>query len=78
MKDKVSKKEILKWLKRMKKELEDVKVRDEKGKEFLENMNAYVNDCEHFLKKGELVLSFESIIWAWAYLTISKELKLLE
>ncbi len=78
MNDRVTKDEIEKWLTRIKKELKMIKVTDGKSKEFLENINAYVNDCEHFLKKGEYVLSFESVIWAWAYLEIGKDLKLLE
>jgi hypothetical protein len=78
MNDRIPKEEIEKWLTRIKKELKMVKASDKKGKEFLDNINAYVNDCEHFLEKGKYVLSFESIIWAWAYLEISKGLKLLE
>ena len=78
MNDRIPKEEIEKWLVRIKKELKTVKVSDKKGKEFLDNINAYVNDCEHFLEKGEYVLSFESVVWAWAYLEISKDLKLLK
>lgn len=78
MNDRIPKEEIEKWLTRIEKELKNVKIIDEKGKEFLDNINAYVNDCEHFLEKGEYVLSFESIVWAWAYLEISKDLKLLK
>ena len=78
MNDRIAKEEIEKWLTRIKKELKDVKILDEKGKEFLENINAYVNDCEHFLQKGEYVLSFESVVWSWAYFEISKNLKLLD
>jgi len=78
MKDRISKEEIEKWLTRIKKELEIIEAIDKKGGEFLENINAYVKDCEHFLKRGEYVLSFESVVWAWAYLEIGKDLKLLE
>jgi len=78
MNDRIPKEEIEKWLSKIKKELKIVKANDKKGKEFLDNINAYVNDCEHFLKKGEYVLSFESIVWAWSYLEISKDLKLLK
>ncbi|MCX6821238.1 MAG: DUF357 domain-containing protein [Candidatus Aenigmarchaeota archaeon] len=78
MNDRIPKEEIEKWLVKIKKELKTVKTNDKKGQEFLDNINAYVNDCEHFLKKGEYVLSFESIVWAWSYLEISKDLKLLK
>jgi hypothetical protein len=78
MNDRIPREEIEKWLTRIKKELKTVKANDKKGKEFLENINAYVNDCEHFLKKGEYVLSFESIVWSWSYLEIGKDLNLLD
>jgi hypothetical protein len=78
MRDKISKEEILKWLSKIKEELKDVKVVNSKGEEYLKNINAYVKDCEHFLKKEDLFLSWEACLWAWAYLTISKDLKLLE
>jgi hypothetical protein len=78
MNDRIPKEEIEKWLNRIKKELKMIKARDKRGKEFLDNISAYVKDCEHFLEKGEYVLSFESIIWAWAYLEISRDLKLLK
>ena len=78
MRDKIPREEIEKWLKKIKKELKNVQATDKKGKEFLDNINAYVYDCEHFLKNGDYVLSFESITWAWSYYTISKELGLLE
>jgi len=78
MRDKIPKEEILKWLTKIKKELKDVKAKNEKGREYLKNINAYVNDCEHFLEKEDLFLSWEACLWSWAYLTISKDLKLLE
>jgi hypothetical protein len=78
MRDKIPKEEIEKWLTRIKKELENVEAMNEKGKEFLENINAYVKDCEHFKEKEDLFLSWECCLWAWAYLTIGKDLKLLK
>lgn len=78
MRDRIPKEEIEKWLERMERELKKVKPSDEKGKEFLKNINAYVHDCRHWLKNEDLVLSWESIIWAWAYLEIGKELNLLK
>jgi hypothetical protein len=78
MKDKIPRKEIEKWLTRIKKELKNTKAANKKGKEFLDNINAYVYDCEHFLKNGDYVLSFESIIWAWSFYEIGKDLKFLK
>jgi len=78
MKDRIPREEIDKWLSKLKKELKNVKAINEKGKEFLKNINAYVYDCEYFLKNGNYVLSFESITWAWSYYTIGKDLELLK
>lgn len=78
MKDRITEEEILKLLSRIERELKDVKATKKKGKEFLENISAYVKDCRYFLQKGELVLSFETVVWSWAYLEIGRELKLIE
>jgi len=78
MRDKITREEIEKWLNKLKKELETTKAMNKKGKEFLNNINAYVYDCEHFLKNEDYFLSFESITWAWSYWTIGKDLKLLK
>lgn len=78
MRDKIPREEIEKWLRKLKKELVITKPINEKGKEFLKNINAYVYDCEYFFKNGNYVLSFESVIWSWSFLTIGKDLGLLK
>lgn len=78
MRDRIPKEEIEKWLSRLKKELKTVKATNNKGKEFLDNINAYINDCEHFKKEGDLFLSWECCLWSWSYLTIGKDLGLLK
>ncbi|MEE9323152.1 MAG: DUF357 domain-containing protein [Candidatus Aenigmarchaeota archaeon] len=72
-------KEIGKWTKRIGKEIKKVKPRDhDKENEHLlekiENINAYIKDSRYFLEKGDLIRSFEAIVWAWAWLQILKEL----
>jgi len=78
MRDRIPREEVEKWLRKLKKEIKKVEAVNEKGKEFLENIKAYVHDTEHFLKKRDLFLAWEACLWAWAYLSISKELKLLK
>ncbi len=46
--------------------------------EFLENITAYIHDCQYFLGKGDLIRAFEAIIWAWAWLEIGLEKGLLQ
>jgi len=50
MRDRIQKEEIEKWLSKLKKELKMIKAANKKGKEFLDNINAYIHDCEHFKK----------------------------
>jgi hypothetical protein len=38
--------------------------------EFLENVSAYIRDCQYFLDRGDLIRAFEAIIWAWAWMEI--------
>lgn len=70
------KKETEKWLKKI--ENLEFAAKFEKGKEFAENIKAYISDCKYFLREGELIKAFEAIVWAWAFLEISKELNLLK
>jgi len=78
IKDRVSLEEIQKQLIKLKERLKTVKAVKSEGKEFLENIKAYVNDTEYFIKKGEYVLAFESIVWAWAWFEIGERLGFLE
>jgi len=72
------KKETEKWLERIKVERKKVVLIDKNKKKMLENIDAYISDCEHFIKKNDLIRSFEAVIWAWAWLEILKELKILK
>jgi len=77
------KKETKKWTQRIEKEMKNIKIKGKdskvrKNERFLENIRAYISDSKHFAKKGDLVRSFEAILWAWAWLEILKELDVLE
>ncbi|MCX6678327.1 MAG: DUF357 domain-containing protein [Methanothrix sp.] len=45
--------------------------------EFLENVSAYIRDCQYFLEKGDLIRAFEAVIWAWAWMEIGLQKGLL-
>ena len=66
--------EIKKWTKKIETEIENMETYGTKGNEFLKNIKAYVSDSGHFLENGDMVRSFEAIVWAWAWLEIGKEL----
>jgi len=71
-------KETEKWLGRIKKEIGGIRLL-KKGKEgMIENVRAYVKDCEYFLKEKDLIRAFESVIWAWSWIEILKELEVIE
>lgn len=65
--------EIEKWSKRLDSSLEGVRPLSEQGSEMLQNIMAYREDSKHFLK-GDLIKSFECLIWAWAILEVGMEL----
>lgn len=66
--------EIMKMHEKMEPLIGKIEVKDEKGREMLENMKAYIADSKHFLDKKNYVKSFEAIVWAWAILEICEEL----
>ncbi|MCK5023338.1 MAG: DUF357 domain-containing protein [Candidatus Aenigmarchaeota archaeon] len=70
--------EIDKWTKKIETEMKNVKVIDKKNENFLTNIRAYIKDSKYFLEKGDLVRSFEAIVWAWSWLEILKELNVVD
>ena len=69
-------KETQKWLSKIEKEMPKVK-ENAKNKSNIKNIKAYISDCKYFLKNEKNILAFEAIIWAWAWLQILRELKLI-
>lgn len=63
--DSILEKETHKWLKKLEKETVTLNPEDQKTKEAIENMRAYIKDCKHFLKEKDLVRAFEAVIYAW-------------
>ncbi len=68
--------ETEKWLAKIEKR--EPMLLDKGKKEMLENVYAYVSDTKHFLGKGDLMRAFEAVIWAWAWLEIMEELKVIK
>lgn len=66
--------ETLKWLLKA----EDLLCKVSGDEPFLENVSAYIHDCHYFMDKGDLIRAFESVIWAWAWMEIGLNMKLLE
>jgi len=65
--------EIEKWSKRLDSSLAGVRPLSEQGSKMLQNIKAYREDSKHFLE-GDLIKSFECLIWAWAILEVGREL----
>ncbi len=78
MKNRIPKEEIEKWLSKLKRELRGIKPSSKEGKEFLDNINAYIYDCEHWLREGDYVKSWELISFAWGLFEAAKEFKVLK
>lgn len=62
------KQEIEKMLTKIEPLVDKIEVRDEKGERMLSNMKAYIDDSKHFLENGDLVKSFEAIVFAYGIL----------
>lgn len=59
--------EIEKWTKKIEDELKKFDKENPK----IKNIIAYLQDSKYFYNKGDLVRSFEAIIWAWALFEIN-------
>ncbi|MDI6820489.1 MAG: DUF357 domain-containing protein [Candidatus Hodarchaeaceae archaeon] len=66
--------EIEKWSRRLDDALSAAEPLDDRGGQLLENARAYNRDHRHFLGRGDLIRSFECLIWAWALLEVGEEL----
>jgi hypothetical protein len=66
--------EIKKWTAKLDSALKGVRATDEQGEKLLANIKAYRKDSGHFFVKGDMVKSFECLVWAWALLEIGKDL----
>lgn len=71
-------KEIRKWTTKLDQALSVGHAIDERGKKMLGNIRAYREDSKHFRERGDLIKSFECLIWAWALLEVGRELGLLK
>ena len=65
--------EIKKWSKKLDGFFSSTRALDERGAKMLENIRAYRRDSNHFLEHGDLIKSFECLIWAWALLEVGRE-----
>ena len=66
--------EIKKWTTKLDDALSTAKARKDRGDKMFSNIRAYRKDSGHFLERGDLIRSFECLIWAWALLEVGKEL----
>jgi hypothetical protein len=66
--------ETKKWLERA----EELFCKVSGDEHILENVSAYIRDSHYFLEKGDLIRAFEAVVWAWAWMEIGLEKKLLQ
>ena len=70
--------ETEKWLKKAKEKRQKIKLLDKSKNDMIKNIDAYISDSQHFMDKGDLIRSFEAIIWSWAILELGLELGILD
>jgi len=58
--------DIDKWTNQLESALEKIDIFDEKAVEIHSNMKAYIEDSKFFKEKGDVVRSFEAIVFASA------------
>jgi len=57
--------ETEKWLARIEEKTKNIKPINSRAKWAMENIQAYIADCKHFQKKGDLVNAFEAVVYAY-------------
>ncbi|MBI4173521.1 MAG: nucleotide exchange factor GrpE, partial [Candidatus Aenigmarchaeota archaeon] len=71
--------ETLKWLGKLQERVKGLpKASDSKVAAELENVHAYLKDCQHFLDRKDYVNAFEAVIYAWGILETMERMGLLE
>lgn len=74
--------ETRKWLEKLEVEARNIRptgaIDKAKLDPVIENINAYISDCRHFLGKRDLINAFEAVIYAWAILETCQHLGLIE
>ncbi|UOY09722.1 DUF357 domain-containing protein [Methanonatronarchaeum sp. AMET6-2] len=66
-------KETEKWKSRLEERISRVEPDSEEGENFIENINAYLEDSDYFKDDGDYVRAFECVIWGWAWLEIGEQ-----
>lgn len=62
--------EIDKWTKKLAEKRSVIALARQDKKDFLQNIDAYISDSQHFFEQSDLVRCFEALVWAWAWLEI--------
>ena len=70
--------ETKKWLAKIKAERPNVQLVGKSKADFLQNIDAYVADAEHFMAKKDFVRAFEAVVWAWSWLEIGERIGILK
>ena len=60
--------DIEKWTKQIEGTTDKIDAFDNKAEEALSNMKAYINDSKYFREKGDIIRSFEAVVFASAIL----------
>lgn len=75
-------KETVKWLERLEGEMPKIKLKEALPKKtiesVIENVNAYISDCKHFLEKRDFINAFEAVVYAWGILETCHHLGVIE
>jgi len=74
------KKETEKWLAKLEKERASLRIVSgmKEVPKVVKNMDAYISDTRHFMKKEDFVRAFEAVVYAWGILETLERAGLVE
>jgi hypothetical protein len=77
IKDKISREEIEKWIKKLEIKLQSTQLKDSKYQRFFDNIHAYVKDSKYWIEKGDYIKAWEVISFAWGLFEAGEDLGVL-
>ena len=72
------KKETEKMLVNIRKKRKTIKLVNEEKAGLVTNIDAYISDTSYFLKNDDQIRAFEAVVWAWSWIEILEELKVIK
>jgi len=70
--------ETKRWFEKIKTVRPTIEIVHKHRVDFLQNIDAYISDAQHFIKNDDWVRAFEAVIWSWSWLEIGERIGILK